>query len=41
MEWPLKDVKLMTKQEIENLYHIAIETGVRNVQWSGLTKIEK
>jgi len=38
MDWPLKDLVLMTKQEIETLFDIAKKTGVKNVQWSGLTK---
>ena len=37
-EWPLKDEKLMTDEEMEKLYEIAKGTGVKNVQWSGLTK---
>ncbi|MFX1496159.1 MAG: glycyl-radical enzyme activating protein [Promethearchaeota archaeon] len=41
MNWSLKGTKLMTKAEIEFLYHIAIDTGVKNVQWSGLTQIEE
>ncbi|MBD3255613.1 MAG: glycyl-radical enzyme activating protein [Candidatus Lokiarchaeota archaeon] len=41
MEWILKDVPLMKAKEIENLYDIAEATGVKNVQWSGLTKREK
>jgi pyruvate formate lyase activating enzyme len=40
MEWKLKEVPLMRKVEIEDLYQIAIQTGVKNVQWSGLTKSE-
>ncbi len=41
MDWPLKDLALMTKQEIEILFDIAKKTGVKNVQWSGLTKIKE
>ena len=37
-DWPLKDEKLMTNEEMENLYEIARQTGVKNVRWSGLTK---
>jgi pyruvate formate lyase activating enzyme len=38
MEWPLRDEPLMEKDEIEKLHSIAKSTGVKNVQWSGLTK---
>ncbi len=38
MDWALKDVILMTKDEIEKLVEIGKQTGVKNVQWSGLTK---
>jgi pyruvate formate lyase activating enzyme len=38
MEWPLRDVPLMTNEEIERLYQIAMQTGVKSVRWSGLTK---
>jgi pyruvate formate lyase activating enzyme len=40
LEWPLKDIPLMTKNEIENLFIVAKKTGVKNVRWSGLTKKE-
>jgi pyruvate formate lyase activating enzyme len=39
MIWPLKDESLMTKEEMEHFYEIAKATGVKNPQWSGLTKI--
>ena len=38
MEWPLKSFSLMTDDEIENFYVIAMQTGVKNIHWSGLTK---
>jgi len=38
MEWPLRDIPLMTNEEIEHLFQIAKQTGVKNVRWSGLTK---
>ena len=38
MEWPLKDFPLMKKDEITFFYEVAKSTGVKNVQWSGLTK---
>jgi pyruvate formate lyase activating enzyme len=40
MVWPLKDTPLMTKEEVETLYNIALKTGAREVRWSGLTKKE-
>lgn len=41
LDWPLKDIPLMTKDEIEHLFKVAKDTGVKNVQWSGLTKREE
>ncbi|MHA1149123.1 MAG: glycyl-radical enzyme activating protein [Promethearchaeota archaeon] len=41
MEWPLKDVPLMKKEEMEHFFEIANQTGVKNVQWSGMTKREE
>jgi hypothetical protein len=38
MEWPLKDEELMKKEEMEHFYEIAKSTGVKNPQWSGMTK---
>lgn len=38
LEWPLKDESLMKKEQMEHFYEIAEETGVKNVQWSGMTK---
>ncbi len=38
LKWPFKDISLMTKDEMEHFYEIANETGVKNAQWSGLTK---
>lgn len=38
MEWPLKSFSLMTDDEIENFYVIAMQSGVKNIHWSGLTK---
>ncbi|TFF89226.1 MAG: glycyl-radical enzyme activating protein, partial [Promethearchaeota archaeon] len=40
LEWPLKDTSLMSKGEIDNLFRVAKQTGVKNVKWSGLTKKE-
>lgn len=40
LDWELKDVPLMREKIILNLYEIAKDTGVKNVQWSGLTKSE-
>ena len=41
LDWVLKDEPLMTKDEMETIYEIAKATGVKNVQWSGLTKKEE
>lgn len=42
LEWILKDEPLMKKEEMEHFYEIARSTGVKNPQWSGMTKrIEK
>ncbi|MHA1783487.1 MAG: glycyl-radical enzyme activating protein [Promethearchaeota archaeon] len=38
MNWALKDEPLLTEEEIEYFYKIAVDTGVKNVRWSGLTK---
>jgi len=38
MDWPLKDFPLMKEAEIKFFYKVAKSTGVKNVQWSGLTK---
>jgi len=41
MDWPLKNYTLLRKEEIENLYNLAKDIGVKNVRWSGLTKKEE
>jgi len=38
IDWPLKDKGLMTKEEVENLFEIARSTGVKNVQWSIISR---
>ena len=38
MNWALKDEPLLTEEEIEYFYKIAVDMGVKNVRWSGLTK---
>ncbi len=38
IDWPCKDFELLTKEEMEFFYNIAMSTGVKNVEWSGLTK---
>jgi len=40
MIWALKGTPLMSKEEVEILYNIALKTGVKEVRWSGLTKKE-
>ena len=41
LEWDLAGVPLMKENEIMFLYEVAKKTGVKNVQWSGLTKSEE
>lgn len=41
MDWPLKDIPLMTKGEMDDFVQLAKKIGVKNAQWSGLTKKEK
>ena len=38
LDWILKDEPLMSKKQMESLYEIARNTGVKNPKWSGLTK---
>jgi pyruvate formate lyase activating enzyme len=38
IDWTLKDLRLMTNEEIERIYELAKSTGVKNVHWSGLTR---
>jgi pyruvate formate lyase activating enzyme len=40
LDWILKDEPLITKKEIEHFVELAKSTGVKNVQWSGLTRRE-
>lgn len=40
LDWPLKHVNLLTKEEIEHFFDLAKSTGITNVQWSGLAKSE-
>ncbi|MBA7676695.1 4-hydroxyphenylacetate decarboxylase activating enzyme [subsurface metagenome] len=40
MDWPLKDFSLMTKDEMNDFVELAKKIGVKNAQWSGLTKKE-
>jgi len=38
IDWQLKDDLLMTGDQIEDLCSVAKNTGIKNVQWSGLTR---
>lgn len=38
MDWGLKDFPLISIEKMENFVEIGKKLGVRNVQWSGLTK---
>ncbi|TFF98523.1 MAG: glycyl-radical enzyme activating protein [Promethearchaeota archaeon] len=40
LDWTLKEVPLMEIKEIERLFEAGKATGVKNIQWSGLTKGE-
>jgi len=40
MDWPLKDIPLLTKDEMDVFVELAKKIGVKNAQWSGLTKKE-
>ncbi|MFW9921687.1 MAG: glycyl-radical enzyme activating protein [Candidatus Thorarchaeota archaeon] len=40
-DWKLEGEKLLTKEDMEYFYDIAIEEDVKNVFWSGLTKKEE
>lgn len=40
LDWPLKNENLMKKEQMEHFWDIAKQTGVKNPQWSGLTKKE-
>jgi hypothetical protein len=40
LDWRLKDIPLMEEELIEALYEIGKTSGVKNVEWSGLTKGE-
>ncbi|MGV9171182.1 MAG: glycyl-radical enzyme activating protein [Promethearchaeia archaeon] len=39
--WPLQNLNLLTDEEMEKFHQIAQDTGVKNVQWSGMTKSEQ
>ncbi|MFX0108623.1 MAG: hypothetical protein ACFE7R_10085, partial [Candidatus Hodarchaeota archaeon] len=38
LEYPLKDIELVSKEKMEKLAEIARHIGVKNVVWSGMTK---
>ncbi len=38
-EWPLEGIPLLEKERVEQLYELAIQKGVKNVFWSGMTKL--
>ena len=38
IDWELNGIPLMKEERIEKLYKLAKDTGITNVQWSGLTK---
>ncbi|MHA1732048.1 MAG: glycyl-radical enzyme activating protein [Promethearchaeota archaeon] len=38
LEWKLEGAELFTREDMEHFYEIAVGGGVRNVQWSGLTR---
>nr|MDO8110959.1 glycyl-radical enzyme activating protein [Candidatus Sigynarchaeota archaeon] len=36
--WALKNHQVLTKKEMEHFYTIAVDAGVNNVHWSGITR---
>ncbi len=38
IKWVCKDTQSFTKEQMEHFHELAISTGVKNVQWSGLTR---
>ncbi len=36
--WTLKNCQVLTKKEMEHFYTIAVDLGVKNVHWSGITR---
>ncbi len=41
IEWSLKDIPLISSEEMSRFIEIGKKLGVKNVQWSGLTKKEE
>jgi len=41
IEWPLKDLLLISSDEMDKFIEIGKKLGVKNVRWSGLTKKEE
>ena len=41
LEWPLMDLPLISSDEMDKYIEIGKKLGVKNVQWSGLTKKEE
>ena len=41
LEYPLKDVDLVSKEKMEHLANVARDVGIKNVHWSGMTKLEE
>ena len=39
--WEMKDIPLLKESEMEYFLEIALEEGVKNVQWSGMTRKEE
>jgi len=39
--YPCKDLELLKEEEMKDFQKLASSTGVKNVQWSGLTKLEE
>jgi pyruvate formate lyase activating enzyme len=40
LSYPCKGLKLLTKAEMEHFFKVAKTTGVKNIHWSGLTRVE-
>ncbi len=38
LDWPLKETVLLTKNQMEHFHQLALQTGVKLVEWDGLTQ---
>lgn len=40
LDWVLADTPLLTKDEMRHFHNLAMQVGLKNAQWDGLTRIE-